>query len=874
MFDLEKAIADWRKTLISNPSLEPGFIAEIESHLRDRIDGFIARGRTPEQAFGESIKVLGESGIIGSEFHKVYTSRRGSRPSWQAPRFVPGLAWNYFRTATRAIRRNKSFSTINIAGLGLGMLCFLLIMAWVRNELSFDHFHVNRKDLYMILSQAPEGRSWSTTTYALPPVLDAEYPEVTDFARVWPWHASLVKNGNIRFQEDAITLTDPGFFRMFTFPFVRGNPETALQERNSLVLTEDAARRYFGAENPVGKTLFLAEPGLDFQVTAVVKNVPQNSSLRFDMVTRVEWLGEDRLARWGEFVAYAYVRLRPGVAVEDFNKKISGIFQEHINQTYPVKPFLQPFSESYLYRDGRPGNIRRVVLFSSIAVLILLMACVNFLNLSTIQSAQRTREVGLRKSIGAGRGQIIRQFLGESLSTSFLAMALAVGAAPLLLPSFNRLAGTNLVLFGPNIGGLVLLLVLAALVVGLAAGSYPAFYLSSLKLVQLVRHRFTPAAGGGAFRKILIIIQFSTSVALILCAIIIARQLRFLRAFDLGFNRDQIVTVYCNPQLLSRFDSFKEQLRGHPGVLQVTRAAQRPLDVGQTIGVDWDGNPDPQPARIGYTMIDVDFFETFEMPIVRGRSLSAAFPQDETESCIVNEAAARMFGGGDPIGRMLYWSQGAIDPNLRNVRIVGVVKDFYDRSLREGIRPFMFRKYVPWLQFAFIKVDKNRISEVLPAVREAFEKFSPEYIFSYEFLDDAFNRQYRNETQQGRLFNVFSLLAIVIAALGLFGLAGFTAQKRTKEISIRKVLGASVSELVVLLAKEYLVWIAVANAAAWTVAFFFLRQWLNQFAERVELDPLVFPLASLSMLVVVLSVAGFQTVRAARANPADALRVD
>lgn len=874
MFDLEKAVADWRKTLMSNPSLEPGFIAEIESHLRDRIDGLVARGRTPGQAFGESIKILGDSGVIGSEFHKVYTIRRGSRPSWQAPRFVPALAWNYFRTGARAIRRNKSFSTINIVGLALGMLCFLLIMAWVRNELSFDRFHENRENLYMILSRAPEGRSWSTTTYALPPVLGAEYPEVVDFARVWPWHGSVVKKGNIRFYEETITLTDPGFFRMFTFPFVRGNPETALREKNSLVLTEDTARRYFGAEDPVGKTLYLADPGLDFQVTAVVKNVPPNSSLRFDMVTRVEWLGEDRLARWEEFVAYAYVRLRPGVSVDGFNQKISGIFQERINPDYKPKPILQPFSESYLYWAGRPGNILRVILFSSIAALILLMACVNFLNLSTIQSAQRTREVGLRKSIGAGRGQIIRQFLGESLSTSFVAMALAVGAAPLLLPAFNSLAGTNLVLFGPNMGGLILLLILTASVVGLAAGSYPAFYLSSLKLVQLLRRRFTPAAGGGVFRKILIVIQFSTSVALILCAIIVARQLRFLRAFDLGFNRDQIVTVYSNPQLSTRFDSFKEQLLGHPGVLHVTRAAQRPLDVGQVIVVDWEGNPDPDPTRIGYTMIDFDFFETFEMPIVRGRALSAAFPQDETESCIINETAAKMFGGEDPIGRMLYWSQGAIDPKLRNVRIVGVVKDFYDRSLREGIRPFIFRKYLPWLQFAFIKVDKSRISEVLPAIRETFEKFFPDHLFGYEFLDDAFNRQYRNETQQERLFNVFSLLAIVIAALGLFGLAAFTAQKKIKELGIRKVLGASVSELVILMVKEYLVWIAVANAAAWTAAFFFLRQWLNQFAQRVPLDPLVFPLASAAMLVVVLSVVGVQTVRAARANPVDALRVE
>jgi putative ABC transport system permease protein len=873
-FDLERAIAGWRKELRRNPALEDGQAAELEACLRDEMDELIGKGMDPETAFRQAAAAMGPAADAGAEFYKAKRTRRSARPSWQAPRFVPSLSWNYLRTAARVFRRNRAFSTLNVAGLALGMLTFLLIMTWVRHQLSYDRFHENLDQLFMILSRDDKGVTWNTTTYALPPALKEGYPEVEDFARVWPWQGSLVRYKDLRFEEDEITLTDPGFFRMFTFPFVKGNAETALADKNSLVLTESTARRYFGDEDPVGKVLRLDQLEADFRVTGVVRDVPANSSIRFDMVTRVEWLGEERIARWAEFVAYAYVRLKPGVSAKAFNPKIEGIFQERVGPNWPPKPFLQPFSKSYLYEDGRPGVIVRVVIFSSVAALVLLLACVNFMNLSVVQSIQRGREVGMRKAVGATRGQIARQFLGEALLLAFLSMGLALAAAPALMPVFSRLAGTSLTLFGADPAGLVGLLALAALVTGLLAGSYPAFLLSSYRPVETLRHRTAAPPGGARFRKALIVFQFAASVIILTGAIVVSRQLRLIKSFDLGLDKDQVVTLTNNLQIHGRMDAFKQDLVSRPGILAAAYGGQRPIDVGQQIGVDWEGNPGAIPARIGYLMADYDFFEVFGMDIVRGRPFSPAFNDAEADTCIVNEAAAKMFGWEDPIGRTIVWAQAAIDPPRRSVRIVGVVKDFYDRTLRSGIRPFMMRVWRPWNNFIFVKVDRSRVPQALAGIKEAFQKFAPDYIFDYEFLDDHFKRQYAVESQQGRLFNVFGGLSLVIAALGLFGLAAYTAERRAKEIGIRKVMGASVSGLTTLLTRDYLALGGAAVLIAWPAGYYFMNRWLGGFVQRTSLSPWYFLAAAAAMLAVVSVAVGSRTLRAARANPVESLRYE
>ena len=873
-FDLERAIAEWRRELRRNPALEDGQAAELEASLRDEIEELIGKGIDPETAFRQAVGAMGPAADAGGEFYKAKRTRRSARPSWQPPRFVPGLAWNYVQVAMRRARRQRAYTFINIFGLALGMLTFLLIMTWVRHQLSYDRFHENLDQLFMVLSRDDKGATWNTTTFALPPALKEGYPEVEDFARVWPWQDSLVRYEGLRFEEDEITLTDPGFFRMFTFPFVKGNAETALADKTSLVLTESTARRYFGDEDPIGQVLHLDQLEADFKVTGVVRDVPAHSRIRFDMVTRVEWLGEERIARWSEFVAYAYVRLKPGVSAEAFNPKFEGIFQERVSPNWPPKPYLQPFAESHLYWGGRPGVIVRVVIFTAVAGLVLLLACVNFMNLSVVQSIQRGREVGMRKAVGATRGQVAGQFFGEALILSFLSMGLALAVAPALMPAFSRLAGTDLTLFGTDPAVLVGILALPAAATGLLAGSYPAFLLSSFRPVETLRHRSAAPAGGARFRKALIVFQFAASVTILIGAIVVSRQLRLIKSFDLGLDKDQVVTLDNNLQIYGRMDAFKQDLLGRPGILGAAYGGSRPIGVGQTIGVDWEGNSEPIPARIGYLMADYDFFEIFGMEIVRGRAFSPDFNDAEADTCIVNETAARMFGWEDPIGRTIVWSQQAIDAARRNVRIVGVVKDFYDRSLYSDVRPFMMRVWRPWNSFLFIKLDGVRVPQALAGIEEAFRKFAPDYTFDYEFLDDYFERQYAVESQQGRLFNVFGGLSLVIAALGLFGLAAYTAERRTKEIGVRKVLGASVSGLTTLLTRDYLALAGAAVLIAWPAGYWFMSRWLGGFVERTPLSPWVFLAAAAAMLVVVTIAVGSRTLGAARANPADSLRYE
>jgi len=874
MFDLDKEIKKWRKELRKNEAIEDGYVEELESHLRDEIDRQLNEGLSRGEAFKRAVEEIGEVENIGAEYYKTNTRRLSGKPPWQNKLWMPGLVASYFKVAFRKIKRQKGYSFINISGLAIGLSCFILIGLWVKDELSFDRFHQKKDRIYRLLNRMSDGQSSSSVTYALGPALKEGYFEVEESCRVWPWSGSLVKYQNKSFEEDNIYLADPSFFKIFSFPLVKGTPESALADKYSVVLTEETAHKYFGNEDPIGKVLHVTQYEADFRVTGVIENIPLNSHLRFDLMARVDFLGEDRLARWEEWVAPSYVLLRPGVSPTDFGNQIADIYKKNIGPEATYVPILQQLTNVHLYESGRPGQVRKVYVFSIIAVFILLMACINFMNLATAQSAKRSQEVGIRKVIGAMRRQVVRQFLGEALLNALISLILALIVVESVLPYFNQFTGKSMVLLsGANLTS-ILTLLLITLGAGLLAGTYPSIFLSSFQPAQTLKSRSPIGNKGAGIRKILIVAQFAISVGLITCTLVVSSQLRFIQNQDLGLDREHVIILYNNPTLRPRFDAFKNFMLTHSGIRDVTTAAQLPTQVGQSIQIDWEGNPAQNMLSVDYTVVDYDFFKTFDMKILQGRSFSREFGTDEKTACIINETAAKQMGLENPVGTNIYMAHPAWEESFRPAQVIGVVKDFHARSLHTAIRPFVFRMYKPWHQYAFIKIDGTEIQKTLAQLQAAFEKYTPGYPFSFEFLDEAFNRQYISERQLGKLFNWFSLLSIFIACMGLFGLASFITEQKIKEIGIRKVLGASVPGIVSLTTREFIKWVVVANFIAWPVAYYVMYLWLKEFAYKVSIGPVVFALAAGLTLLISMATVSYHSLRAALANPIDSLRYE
>ncbi len=784
------------------------------------------------------------------------------------------MIMNYIRITLRTIKRQKVYSFINIAGLTLGLACFILISLWARHEMSYDRFHVKKDRLFRILNAIDTGAIGSSVSYALGPELKRKYPEIEEYCRVWPWQRSLVQYKDKKFDERNIYLTDPSFFTMFTFPFVKGNAETALSDLNSLVITEDTARRYFKEEDPIGKILHMAQFNIDFTVTGVVQDIPSNSHLHFDMAARVEHLGEDRIQRWDEWVAPAYVLLLPEADEDGVEKKIAGIYEEHLDFQLNYKPVLQPVTKVHLYANGQPGLVVQVSIFSIIAVFILVMACINFMNLSTARSAKRAREVGIRKVIGGHRTQLIRQFLGESLLLSYLSLGLALILVHSVLPVFNKFSGKELSLTSGTLDYLILLVFFVTPVTGILAGSYPACHLSSFRPAEVLKSRSGWFKGRFPFRKILVVFQFSISIGLIAATLTVSKQLQYIRDIDLGLDKKDVVLFMNNPDLNSRFTAFKNALEAEQGILHVTAASQRPIAVGQTVTVGWEGKAGVETIAAKYTVVDYNFFETFNMEMVEGRPFSGMVASDAKEACVINETLNKIIGEESVLGKQIYFNHPEFSEPDRYVRVIGVVKDFHSESLYNTIRPFIFRMYRPFNQYVFIKIDHINTQEILKRIESTFNRFTPEYPFAYEFLDQSYESQYQTEKQLGQLFKVFGAFAVFISCLGLFGLASHTAEQRTKEIGIRKVFGATFSTIILLLSKEFTKWVLLANVFAWPVVFIVMNHWLGEYAYRIHLGWDIFLLAGFTALLVAAATIGWQAVRSAVANPADSLRFE
>lgn len=780
---------------------------------------------------------------------------------------------NYFKTAVRHINRQRGYSFINISGLAIGIAVFTLISLWVFDEISFDRFHAKKDRIFRANSITKEYGLVTSSSWRLGKELQSNYPEIETFSRYRPWGTSLVEYKDKVFNELNFRLADPDFFKIFSFEFIYGDAKNALAHKNSIVLTNITAKRYFGDENPLGKSLFVRKYNADFKVSGVIKNIPLNSTIQFDLLARVDLMPKQRLESW-EFTGYTYILLKENANVERVNRKIADFYREYVSEESEASPVLQPFTEIHLYEQGKPGIIKQVYMFSVIAVFILLIACINFMNISTARSAQRTREIGMRKVVGARRNQLISQFLGESILVSIIAMIIALFLVELLLPYFNQFTAKQLTLFSSDIVSKMLFLIGVILFCGLVSGIYPALYLSSFRPKHILKGDYGFLGNRQSFRSSLSIIQFTIAIGLIVCTIVIHNQLHFIQNKDLGMNRELVIGLPNNQDLNKSFESFKGELLKDADIISVTASATNPFDVGQYISINWEGHYEQDELPLPYTMVDYDYFETFEMHIVEGRGFSEMYPSDENNACLVNQSAVKAMGIDSPVGTEVYFNHPAFEESFKKVKIIGVVEDFHHSPLNKAIKPFIFRMYKPWHSFVFIKIAPGKMKESLAFIETTSKAFSPDYPFHFMFLDQVYNNIYKTENMLGKLFNILAVLAILISCLGLYGLAAYTTEQRTKEIGIRKVLGASVINLIGMLTKEFSRWVIIANVIAWPVAWYFMNRWLNNFVYHTQIGWWVFILAGGTALLIALLTISWQAIRTALANPAKSLRYE
>jgi putative ABC transport system permease protein len=875
MFYLEKAIKKWRKTLRKNEALEDGYITELESHLRDEIDRQITLGKYREEAFEVAVKCIGQIDNIGAEYFKTDTRQLSGRPPWQSRRLMPALLWNYFKIAFRKIKRQKGYSFINIAGLAIGIACCILILLWVQDELGYDRFHKNVNEIYRVIAEEslPSGEQvqYVPTPPALAPALKEDFTEIVNASRIRPGGRTLVKYGDKLFYEERVIFTEASFFELFTFPFIRGDSKTALSDPFSIVLTEEMAEKYFGEEDPMAKILRIGNQ-FDFQVTGVIENIPPNSHLRFDfyvpfiLLTR---FGQD-INRWDDNSYYTYVLLQKNVPYQSVKEKISSSIKKH----RPVDTHtldLQPLTRTHLYSNflfdiGEHGDIKYVFIFSVLASFILIIACINFMNLATARSGHRAKEIGMRKVIGANRKDIIKQYLGESILLSFIALIFAVLLIELFLPAFSSLSGKTLKLDLFSNGQVIFGLIGIAIISGILSGSYPAFFISAFRPVKALKGVLKTGGKSSSFRKILVVAQFAITIALIIGTVVVFNQLNFIKNRKLGYEKEHLLYIPLNGEILRKYEAVKNELLKNPNFINVTLSSDLPTDtVHRWGGLDWPGKNPEDSREIYFYTVDFDFVKTFRIEMKEGRDFSINFPTDKS-NYIVNEKAASVMGLEKPVGQWF---------SLRGEKgtIIGVMKDFNFKSVRTEVEPLILR-IANYYNYMFVRIRPGHTHEAISFLKRNWKSYSPNFPLEYHFLDAQFDNLYLAEHRLGTIFKYFTFLAVFIACLGLLGLAAFMAEQRTKEIGIRKVLGAKVSGIVLMLSKEFAKWVLIANIIAWPVAYFAMSNWLQNFAYRTSIGIWTFVLSAALALTIALLTVSFQAVKAATSNPVDSLRYE
>jgi putative ABC transport system permease protein len=780
---------------------------------------------------------------------------------------------NYFKIALLNIKRYSTYSILNISGMAIGMASAILILLWVQDEWSYERHFKNADDLYRVIEKqyfsGGEVSLFAISPGMLATALKEEFPEIVRSARYSNPQFPMQKGKE--FIEAKIAIVDKEFLEMFNIKFVRGDIKSALNGPYNIVITENLASKYFNNEDPIGKTLTSAS--WVFTITGIVKCLPHTSHLQFDILFPSEFLTQigAPVNDWG-FRCYNYIELKKGtdskivdVKILDFIKKKnngsnSEIFLQNIKKIHLFS------SQKYAYDISGHGDINDVRILSLIAVFILLIACINFMNLSTAQSARRAREIGVRKVAGAGKRKIIVQFLVESLLIVLVAHVIAMIFVELLLPGFNNLTGKQLSV-NYHSAGLYLGLITIVLFCGLLAGSYPAFYLSSLKPLDTMWGVINKNPGKAEFRRVLVIFQFSLSIVLIICTLIVGNQLSYMQNKNLGYNKENIgyFLFDTNPRD-PKLETFKKELNNNPDIVSVTRAHYNPVNVeGTWSGLKWTGKKEGDDVLFYGLGANEDYAKTFQLQIKEGRFFSSEFSTDNT-ALVINEQAAKIMGFKNPIGEIISSGNGS------KFTIIGVVKDFHFRSLHIKIEPLIMR--LESCNNFYIRMKPDKIISVVESVNKIYKSFNNPNPLYFHFLDDDFDKLYLTEKRMGKIFGYFSFLAIIISCLGLIGLSLFMIERRTKEIGIRKINGAKSIEIFSLLLKEYIVWVLISILIACPIAWYAMNNWLQNFAYRINISWWVFALAGSIALLIALLTVSWQSYKAASKNPVEALRYE
>jgi ABC-type antimicrobial peptide transport system permease subunit len=785
---------------------------------------------------------------------------------------------NYFKIAWRSLLKNKAFSSINLIGLTIGMAGALLIFAWVQNELSYDQFHTNKVSLYKLWNKSLKNANnpiscWDVTTGAAGPALQQQFPEVKAFTRVyWPTNR-LFNYGNQAITADGLDVDKP-FLTMFSFPLLEGNPNHALDGIDDVVLTKKLAKKIFGDADPINKMVRI-NTDKSYKVTGVMADLPNNTQFDFEYLVSIEGLQDFKYQekQWNNNSFNTYVQLRPGTNIDKFNSKIKNILLQH-DTSIAAQVFLYPVSRLHLYanfENGKEagGHIETVHLMEVIACLILLIACINFMNMSTARSEKRAKEVGVRKVIGASRSLIMKQFLIESILISAIAGLLALIIVQLCLPAFNQLTDKNLFIAFSN-PKLWFFLIGFVFLTGILAGSYPAFFLSAFRPVQVLKGGFKPHNGLISPRKLLVVIQFTVAMVFMVSTLIIYKQIKYAQDRNTGYAKNGLVEQPINGDINKNYVALKNELINSGVATAVCKTSWSiTIDGSQTAGFNW-GNMDQSHTQIQFSRYGTtgDFVKTFRFKLVAGRDIDVNQYPSDTAAMLLNEASVKAMGLKDPIGQ-------TIIAGGKKVTIIGIIGDFILRSPYEPIVPMMIFGTKTWAySLAFRLNPANSVSTNLALAASIFKKYNPAYPFQYKFVDEEYNEKFQDEVRQGTLAALFAGLTIVISCLGLFGLAAYMAESRSKEIGIRKVLGASVNSIVRLLTKEFVTLVIIAIVIATPIGWYAMNKWLQGYSYRISITWLTFAVTAATAIFIAVLTVSSQALKAALTNPVKSIKTE